>query len=284
MSIKKSMQLNAFDESAGRKAKTCISTENNLLIKKGLHEDINRLWPRQNACKIHSLHQSSADWLQNHMESKCIREGARGRKSVRASEQERERERKRERERMWGRERESMWGRKKANYPYLAAEQRCARIGRGHAYRDSSYRPPSLSQWSSETRAALHGQRWIGESSGTALNAYLKLMPWLQLLSCAVHWEQTPSLCRCCLSSVCSHVQSGPLHAPEMRFCSPCSGGGDVYLSHETLTRSHLILLQQEIQVLCEWDVWSQTPGSVTLFWRARRLYVKLNKKYYIWN
>ncbi len=99
-------------------------------------------------------------------------------------------------------------------------------------------------------RAALHGQRRRGESSGTALNAYLKLMPWLQLLSCAVHWEQTPSLCRCCLLPPALHVQSGPLHAPEMRFCSPCSGGGDVYLSHETLTRSHLILLQQEIQVL----------------------------------
>lgn len=249
-SIKQSMQLNAFDESvcwAKVWGISYISTENNLFIKKAYMRILIDYDPgRMHAKFIHSTKAALIDyritWSENVIERECARENQWASKRERVTEIK------------W------KWGREKANYPYLAAEQRCARIGRWHAYRDSSYRPPSLcGRARSELLSMVSGKeagRERGSLSsdtsgrtGTALNAYTKLMPWLQQLSCAAHWEQTPSLCRCCLSSACSHIQSGSIFScsTHWRCCSAAFvAGEEMFTSH---TRHwDLILLQQEIQ------------------------------------
>ncbi len=67
----------------------------------------------------------------------------------------------------------------------------------------------------------------------------------------------------------------------------PLQRGRRCYLSHETLT-SHSPAAGKTGAL--KWDVWSQTPGSVTLLWKARldicktkwkTLYLKLNSIYF---
>lgn len=238
------------------------------------------------------------------MEWKCNREGERGRKSVS------ERARKRERERERATEIKCMWGREKANYPYLAAEQRCARIGRGHAYRDSSYRPPSfcgrarrelLSMVSGKEAGRERGSLSTNasERTGTALNAYTKLMPWLQQLSCAVHWEQTPSLCRCCLSSACSHIQSGSIFSRSTHWRCCSAAGVEMFTSHtrhwdtETL-RSHSLAAGKTgaLQVgcvklnslHCDTQIHIYSPRLYICKTKWKIFYIKLNLLDLLWH
>lgn len=231
------MQLNASNVSAClSKSQPCISTENHLFIKKGLQEVINRLWGRRNACKIHSLHQSSTDWLQNHMEGKCNTAGVRENQREKVTETKCTRERERKE-------------RKKATCRSIPTLQLSSAALESDADMpiETAHIPPHHSAAERDARCSpwstVRGEASADDSQLTALNAYTKLMPWLQQLSSA-RWEQTPPhpihtlplLPLLLFFRLHSHsIRLHFLHALEM-LLHQCSGGGDVYLSHETLT------------------------------------------------